>query len=157
MEKNPKRIKRKDDPYTIKREGNDYIVSFKDSLGIFQKVKVSKEVYGIFDEYELQDKKEMNEFDRHIEHSEIYENTLEKRAKEKVISMEDEFIQKARFEQLKRAIEMLPDIQRRRIKKYYFEDKNEYQIAKEEGTTQQAINYTLTIARNNLKKFLENF
>ena len=99
----------------------------------------------------------MNEFDRHIEHSEIYENTVEKRAKEKVISMEDELIQKARFEQLKRAIEMLPDIQRRRIKKYYFEDKNEYQIAKEEGTTKQAINYTLTIARNNLKNFLENF
>ena len=99
----------------------------------------------------------MNEFDRHIEHSEIYEESLVKRAKEKTISMEDEFIQKATFEELKRAIEMLPEPQKRRIKKYYFDDKNEYQIAEEERTTHQAIDQSLKIGRENLKKFLKNF
>ena len=157
MDENPKRMKKKDNPYSIRRDGNDYYVSFKDVLGIYQDVKVSENVYAVFDRFELDDKKEMNEFDRHIEHSEIYEESLIKRAKEKTISMEDEFIQKATFEELKRAIEMLPKIQRRRIKKYYFDDKNEYQIAEEERTTHQAIDQSLKIARENLKINLTNF
>ncbi len=157
MDKNPKRIKKKDNPYSIRKNGNEYFVSFKDALGVYQEIKVTAKVYAAFDRFELDDKKEMNEFDRHIEHSEIYENNLELRSKDKTISMEDEFIQKATFEELKNAIEKLPEIQKRRIKKYYFEDKNEHQIAEEEKTTQQAINYTLTIARNNLKNYLKNF
>ena len=99
----------------------------------------------------------MNEFDRHIEHSKIYENNLEKRMLKENVNLEDDFIEKATFEEVKRAIEILPEIQKRRIKKYYFDDKNEYQIAEEEGTTQQAVNYTLTSARNNLKKILKKF
>lgn len=157
MDENPKRMKKKDNPYSIRRDGNDYFVSFKDALGIYQDVKVTEDVYAVFDKFELDDKKEMNEFDRHIEHSEIYEENLIKRAKEKTISMEDEFIQKATFEELKRAIEMLPEPQKRRIKKYYFEDKNEYQIAEEENARQQSINESLERARNNLKKLLKNF
>lgn len=157
MDENPKRMKKKDNPYSIRKDGNDYFVSFKDALGIYQDIKVTEDVYAVFDKFELDDKKEMNEFDRHIEHSEIYEESLVKRAKEKTISMEDEFIQKATFEELKRAIEMLPEPQKRRIKKYYFDDKNEYQIAEEERTTHQAIDQSLKIGRENLKKFLKNF
>ena len=108
-----------------------------------------------FDKSELQDKREMNEFDRHIEHSEIYEDNLVIRAKEKTISMEDEFIQKATFEELKRAIEMLPEIQKRRIKKYYFDDKDEYEIAKEEFISVKNVSVTLKSARENLKKILK--
>ena len=157
MDENPKRIKKKDNPYIIKKVGNEYIVSFKDALGILQEVKVTQEVYTIFDESELEDKRELNEFDRHIEHSEIYEDNLVIRAKEKTINMEDEFIQKATFEELKRAIEMLPEIQKRRIKKYYFEDKNEQQIAEEENAKQPSICESLERARNNLKIILKNF
>ena len=155
MDENPKRIKKKDDPYTIKKVGNEYIISFKDALGILQEIKVTKEVYAIFDKSELQDKREMNEFDRHIEHSEIYEDNLVIRAKEKTISMEDEFIQKATFEELKRAIEMLPEIQKRRIKKYYFDDKDEYEIATEEFISVKNVSVTLKSARENLKKILK--
>lgn len=159
MDKSPKRRKYGDNPYSLSKNESEnlYIVSFKDISGIIQTIKVTKEVWEIFDEYERLDISEMNEFDRHAEHSEIYEDNLVKRAKEETISIEDDFIQKAKFEELKKAIEMLHEPQKRRIKKYYFEDKNEYQIAEEEGTTQQAINYSLTIARNNLKNFLKNF
>lgn len=154
MDENPKRIKKKDDPYTIKKVGNEYIVSFKDALGILQEVKVTKEVYSIFDKYELQDKREMNEFDRHIEHSEIYEDNLAIRAKEKTISMEDEFIQKATFEELKRAINRLPEPQRTRVKKYYFQEKTLEQIGNEEGCTKVAIKLSIDSALSNLKKYL---
>ena len=99
----------------------------------------------------------MNEFDNHIEHSEIYENNLEKRAKEKTISIEDDFIQKATFEELKKAIEMLPKVQKRRVKKYYFQDMGEIEIANQEGVSQKNVSETLKAARKNLKKFLEKF
>lgn len=154
MDENPKRIKKKDDPYAIKKVGNEYIVSFKDALGILQEVKVTKEVYSIFDKYELQDKREMNEFDRHIEHSEIYEDNLVIRAKEKTISMEDEFIQKATFKELKRAINRLPEPQRTRVKKYYFQEKTLEQIGNEEGCTKVAIKLSIDSALSNLKKYL---
>ena len=98
----------------------------------------------------------MNEFDRHIEHSEIYENNLEKRAKEKTISMEEEFIQKATFEELKKAIERLEEPYRKRIILYYFNNKNETEIAEIEGISQQAISKTLHIALEKLKEFLKN-
>ncbi len=155
MDENPKRIKKKDNPYIIKKDGNEYIVYFKDAFGKVQEVKVTREVYAIFDEYELEDKREMNEFDRHIEHSEIYEDNLVKRAKEKTISMEDEFIQKSTFEELKRAIETLPKIQKRRIKKYYFEDMDEYEIAEQEGVSVKNVSVVLKAARKNLKRILK--
>ena len=58
----------------------------------------------------------MNEYDNHIEHSEIFENNLESRAKDKQILLEDMIIQKVTFEKLKKAINELPEIQKRRIK-----------------------------------------
>ena len=89
--------------------------------------------------------------------TEIYENNLEKRAKEKTISIEDDFIQKATFEELKKAIEMLPKVQKRRVKKYYFQDMGEIEIANQEGVSQKNVSETLKAARKNLKKFLEKF
>lgn len=157
MEQNPKRRKNKDNPYTILKDKNSYFISFKDVLGNIQKISITEELYQVFNEFELKELSQMNEFDRHIEHSKIYENNLEKRMLKENVNLEDDFIEKATFEEVKRAIEILPEIQKRRIKKYYFDDKNEYQIAEEEGTTQQAVNYTLTSARNNLKKILKKF
>ena len=91
MAERPKRRKYKDNPYTLKyvEEKNIYIVSFKDVKGHLQDVEVSKEVYKAFDRFELDDLSEMNEYDNHIEHSEIFENNLEARAKDKPISLED--------------------------------------------------------------------
>jgi len=82
-------------------------------------------------------------------------NTLEMKAKDKPISVEDQIIKKATFEELQRAINSLPETQRRRIKKYYFAEKNEYEIAKEEHTTQQAVNKSLRLAIQKLKEILK--
>lgn len=103
----------------------------------------------------MQDIKELNEYDRHIEHSEIFENNLEVRAKDKPLSLEDEIIKKATFDELKKAIELLPEVQKRRIKKYYFDDKTQQQIANEEGVDIRAIQYTLNIALKKLKEILK--
>ena len=154
MDSNPKRRISKDNPYRIKKDGDTYLVSFKDTLGIYQEIEIEEELYIAFDEFELEDIKEMNEFDRHTEHSEIYANNLEKRAKEKTISLEDEFIKKATFEELKKAIENLPEIQRRRIKKYYFDNKTLEQIGIEENCSKVAIKLCIDIALENIKEYL---
>ena len=157
MAESPKRRKCKDNPYTLNHieEKNIYTITFKDVKGHLQDVEVSKEVYKAFDRFELDDLSEMNEYDNHIEHSEIYENNLEVRAKDKPMSLEDKVIQKSTFEELKRAIDLLPNIQRRRIKKYYFEEKNEIQIAKEEKATHQAVHKSLSKALMKLKEILK--
>lgn len=97
----------------------------------------------------------MNEYDNHIEHSEIFENNLESRAKDKPILLEDMIIQKITFEKLKEAINLLPEVQRRRIKKYYFEDKNEKEIANEEKISQKNVSKSLAVAKRNLKEILK--
>lgn len=157
MAESPKRRKHKDNPYTINyiESKNIYVVSFKDVKGQLNKIEVSEEVYRVFDKFELQDIKELNEYDRHIEHSEIFENNLEVRAKDKPLSLEDEIIKKATFDELKKAIELLPEVQKRRIKKYYFDDKTQQQIANEEGVDIRAIQYTLNIALKKLKEILK--
>ena len=80
------------------------------------KIEVQEEVYKALDRFELDDIKEMNEYDRHIEHSEIYEDNLCVRAMDKPTGLEDYIIQKSTFEDLKKAINMLPEVQKRRIK-----------------------------------------
>lgn len=69
--------------------------------------------------------------------------------------LEDMIIQKITFEKLKEAINLLPEVQRRRIKKYYFEDKNEKEIANEEKISQKNVSKSLAVAKRNLKEILK--
>lgn len=155
MSDRPKRRKSNDNPYTLQIINNTYVVIFKDNTYKDHIVEVSEDVFNAMNSFELDDLKELNEFDRHIEHSFLLDEKLYTRAKNKPLDLEDEIIRKSSFEDLKRAIDTLPEIQKRRIKKYYFEEKNEYEIAKEENTTQQAINKNLHQAIKKLKEILK--
>lgn len=155
MSDRPKRRKISDNPYTLQVINNTYVVIFKDNTYKNHIVEVSEDVFNAMNSFELDDLKELNEFDRHIEHSLLLDEKLYIRAKNKPLDLEDEIIRKSSFEDLKKAIDTLPEIQKRRIKKYYFEEKNEYEIAKEENTTQQAINKNLHQAIKKLKEILK--
>ena len=99
MSKRPKRRKYKDNPYTLNEItiNNKYFISFKDGRGEYNNVEISKEIYELFDYYELRDLSQMNEYDNHIEHSEIYENNLNKRAIKKEKSIEEIILEKFSF------------------------------------------------------------
>ena len=88
----PKRRKSKDNPYTLDFNELEeiYIVSFKDNKNVIHKVTVSDKVFNVFDRFELEDISQMHEYERHIEHSEVYEETLNKRILNKPISLEEE-------------------------------------------------------------------
>lgn len=158
MAESPKRRKYKDNPYTLNyiEEKNIYTITFKDIKGHLNKVEVSEEVYRVFDKFELQDIKELNEYDRHIEHSEIFENNLESRALNKQIPTDEIVENKINNEKLREAIQELPKIQRERLKKYYFENKTFEEIAKEEKCTKRAVKFSVDIAIEKISKKFKN-
>ncbi|MCI6627406.1 MAG: sigma-70 family RNA polymerase sigma factor [Tenericutes bacterium] len=125
MVKIPNRNKSNDNPYTLgfDEEKNVYTVEFMDNRKQIHKVEISEKVYQAFDKFELEDISQIHKFRKHIEHSEIFEETLEHRMLNKPITIEDEVEEKILFDDIKNAIDSLPEIQKNRIKKYYFDNK----------------------------------
>lgn len=100
----PKRRKSKDNPYTLVSKNNHYYVIFSDVNNKENIVEVSEKVFYTFDKFELEDKKELNEYDRHIEHSKIYDETLIKRTSLLEKSVEDVVVEKCTFNDLVNAM-----------------------------------------------------
>ena len=81
----PSRRKDKDNPYEIFSVGIDtdsphFYVSFKDGQGVQICMEIDKAVFDLLDRFELDDLSFLNEWDRHIEHSELTESALHARA-----------------------------------------------------------------------------
>ncbi len=153
----PKRRKLQDNPYSLNiDENNIYRVDFKDSKNNAHSIEVSKKVFEAFNSFELDDIKLMHEYERHIEHLDLDENSIHQRAAIENKLVEDVIEEKILNEELKNAINELSDIQKQRVIKYYFEGKNVYQIAEEENTTHQAISKSLNQAIKKIKKILNN-
>lgn len=149
------RNKSKDNPYTLGFDENKkvYTVEFKDNRKIIHKVEITEEVYQAFDKFELEDISQIHKFRKHIEHSEVYEETLYHRAINNEEFVDELVENKILNEKLKQAINELSEIQKRRIIKYYFEDKTQREIAEEENVDIRAVQYTLNSA---IKKIKEN-
>lgn len=154
----PKRRKSKDNPYSLNynEENHTYKVSFKDGINIFHEIEVSEKIYEAFDKFELEDISQMHKYERHIEHSEIYENTLNSRAVDKPTSLEQEVENKMMVDELKDAINLLSEVQKRRLKMYYFEDMTLKQIADIEGCSPKNVFKSIEQAKENIKKNLKN-
>ena len=156
MDKRPKRRKDKYNPYTLHKENERYYVSFIDSNNKFQKIEISQEVFENFNKFELEDVSQMNEYDRHLEHSEVDENTLYQKSVSSEQPLEEYFDKAQDAENLHMAISKLPDVQKRRLKKYYFEDKTFEEISHEEGCTYQCVQRSVYRAVEKIKNILKN-
>ena len=154
-ERRPKRRKDKDNPYTLVNREGRYYITFKDGEKMEQCVEINEELFQIFDRFELDDLHELNIFDRHMEHSEVYEWTLESKAQNQRESAEDEALRKIAVEELHQAITTLPENQRRRLVYYYFGNLTYEQIAEIENCSFQAVAKSIRTAEEKLKKFLE--
>lgn len=150
----PKRRKYKDNPYTRKVINNKYFILFKDVSNAKRMIEVNKEIYNAFDQFELDDLKEMNEFDRHIEHKELTEESIHNREIHKIEGIDDYIIRKTAYEELMNAINQLSCTQRRRIKMYYFDELDLKTIAAIEKTSFQMISKSIKQGIKKLKKFL---
>lgn len=149
MDKRPIRRKFNDNPYTLEsiEKKEIYIINFKDYKGELHSVLVDKKVFDVFDENEKYENARFFEYSKHLLHEELNEETV---AAE--YSIEDELINNLTIKELKNIIETLPKNQKRRIKKYYFEEKSLEEIAKEENCSKVAIKYTIDAAINNISK-----
>ena len=151
----PKRRKSKDNPYTLNILEGKYIVSFKDSKNISYEVEITEQVFKNFDSFELEDISQMHEFERHIEHSELLESTLNNRAVNKLGSIEEEVERKIIIEEVRIALDTLSEVQKRRIKMYYFEDLNLREIAELEGCSIKNVHKSIEQGLENLRKILK--
>lgn len=140
----------------LRRKELEILIFLARSVGMQKCLEIEKELYEKFNSFELQDLSYMNVVDRHLEQSEIWDSSLYERAFQKKESVEDAVIKKLKKEQLQlhNAIEQLSEIQKRRLIKYYFEDKNYEQIAQEEGCSFRMVAKSVKAAIRNLKKIL---
>lgn len=148
----PKRRKDKYNPNTIYEKEGLYYISFKDGQGVLHKFEISKVLYDAFDSFELDDLVHLNVVDRHIEQSEVWEETLNVRAVKKPDSIEEVVLRKIQIEALHTAMKKLPEMQRRRMQLYYFEGMTYEQIAKTEGCTKMPVKRSIEAAVERLKK-----
>lgn len=123
---------------------------------MYSKVLISKKIFDSFNKFELEDTSWMNEYDRHLKHSEVYEKTLNKNNVAVSQSLEENFENVLVTENLHMAISKLPEVQKRRLKKYYFEEKTFDEIAFEEGCTYQSIQRSVYRAVAKIKNILKN-
>lgn len=130
--KRPKRRKDKYNPYSLRETAGHYYVSFKDGQNILQEIEISEHIFQAFNDFELEDLVYLNVWDRHLEQSEVCEQTLNQRAFQKPEGIEESVLDMLEMEQLHKAIVNLPEFQRRRIVQYYFEGLTYQQIARKE-------------------------
>ena len=155
----PKRRIDKDNPYKIftvgiTSENPKYYLSFTDNNGITQCVEITKQLFDVFDQFELDDLSHLNEVDRHIEHSEQTELSLNAKGKLIEGSAEETVLRNEDYITLHKAIQKLPQKQKRRLILYYFKGLSYEEIAQIEGCTFQAVGNSIAKAEKNLKKFL---
>lgn len=139
------------DGYELFVRNGAYYVRFSDSNHVVQEAKVTKNQFVAFLKSVAQAKKEKNEQDRHIEQSELTEATLQRRMANKPSPLEDQLHTEMEHARLRRAINGLPEVLRRRLELHYDQKLTFEQIAMIEGVTNQAISKSIRLAIEKLR------
>ena len=160
MVNRPKRRKDKDNPYSLNFKENNYVVSFKTVKNEYKEVKVSEEVFKAFDKFELEDISQLHKVDKHIDmrvidNTEYMDIILFNNTVNDEISIEEQIENKILQEELKKAILELSEVQKRRVIKYYFENKTLQKISEEEGCSITSVKESLDSSINKLRKKLK--
>ena len=150
----PKRRKDKYNPYKICENNGRYYLSFKDGQGVRHEMEIQKDLFDVLNRFELDDLSILNEWDRHIEHFEQTEQSLNRRASYKAESVEEVVLRNIEYEQLHQAISMLTETQQRRLKLYYFQGLTYKQIAEIEGCSASDVASSISVAIEKIRKIL---
>ena len=92
--KHPNRKKDKLNPYTLSIKDNNYYIEFIDGQGCFHKQEISMDLYATFSSFELDDVSQMNAISRHLEQSELTEETISQRVANPPELVEDQVYRK---------------------------------------------------------------
>jgi len=148
-------------PYTLRTEAIEgikhYYISFADGEGIHRETEVSRPVYLEFLRFVKIERNLRRWDDRHTEQSELTDETLYARALNPIKSTEEKAFDNLRNEQLRLAIQGLPEIQRRRFVLYHEFGLTYEQIAEIEGCKKQSICESIIRAEEKIKIILKIF
>ena len=137
--------------------GTNYHISFRDGTGKVHRLKVTYDFYMAFRRLEL-DQRNLENWDwRHREFSEVWDETLNRRALRLPKSVDEQIIDEERNELLHRAISNLPEIQKRRFLLYYEYGLNYYEIGAMEHCTPQSVRKSVVIAREKIKAQMKDY
>lgn len=147
-------------PYKLRVEiifgQKHYYASFQNSENQMVEIEISSTVADwLFQKFAREERNLRRSDERHLEHSEVTEQTLHERAINRPKSLEEIALERLKNEVLWKAINALPKIQRRRLILYYFEGFTYEQLAQIEGCSTRAIKYSVDCAKRNIKKFFE--
>lgn len=155
----PRRRKDKDNPYEIFERRSEtgqilYFLSFKDGEQNKCCVEISRALFDEFNGFELKDLAYLNEKDRHLERSELTDESVNRRAVQSREPLEELVFRQIEIDALRKALAQLPRKQYQRLALYYFEEFTYEQIAEMEGCSFQAVAKTVSTAIKNLKKIM---
>lgn len=155
----PKRRLHKDNPYRIFSTGQatddpHYYIKFLDAQGVEICIEISRELFDYFDNCELADLSMLNEYDRHADNTELSPYLLNIITNQSQDPLLDITAKSQEERELRMAIMMLPDKQRRRLLMHFWGGMTFDQIGAIEGCTRQAVIYSVEVAKKNLRKIM---
>jgi RNA polymerase sigma-70 factor (ECF subfamily) len=150
---------RQSNTYALRTEESEgvtrYFVSFRDGQAIAREVEVNREIYLTLDDCRKHEKRQRSFYERHVEYSELTEETLNDRARLKPKSVEETIVEMERSETLRKAIAELPEIQRRRLLLYCEHGMTYAAIGRLEGCSATSVKGSVDRARAKVIKKLE--
>lgn len=135
------------------------IISIKNVNEKIKFIKINKELKDEVKIHKRHLKSQKNEFDRHIEHLELTETQINKRAISKAPTTEEMFFEKEGERQIIKTIWSLPEPQNRRVYMFIAEELSLTEIAKIENRAipviKRSVDRGIKNLQEKLKKFLE--
>lgn len=135
------------------------IISIKNVNEKIKFIKINKELKDEVKIHKRHLKSQKNEFDRHIEHLELTETQINKRAISKAPTTEEMFFEKEGERQIIKTIWSLPEPQNRRVYMFIVEELTLTEIAKIENRAipviKRSVDRGIKNLQEKLKKFLE--
>jgi RNA polymerase sigma-70 factor (ECF subfamily) len=152
---------RQSNTYALRTEESEgvtrYFVSFRDGQSVMREAEVNREIYLALDDCRKHEKRQRSFYERHVEYSELTDETLNDRAKHTPKGVEEAIVEAERDEAMHRAIAELPAIQRQRFLLYCEDGMTYAAIGCLEGCSATSVKKSVDIAKSKIIKKLEMY
>lgn len=135
---------------------NQYLIVHKEHEQLIEQV-VTKEEYKHYQSFKSIQIRESSIYDRYIEHMELNESQLYRKAFKEHTAIIDQIYHNDLVKGLYKEVLLLPKVQRRRVVLHYFKGYSLAQIAYLEHCSKSSIQCSITIAIRTLKGRMEKY
>ncbi|MFI3327416.1 MAG: sigma-70 family RNA polymerase sigma factor [Clostridia bacterium] len=119
-----------------------------------ERLEIDKKVaITIFQRFVRKERNLRRSDERHNEYSDVSEQAINKRSLNKPMPLEEQVEKTIEIEKLHEAMVLLSDVQKRRMKMYYFENLTFEQIGEIENCSKKRIQKSVSLASKKIKKY----